>query len=240
LDFEPRFGGDWRLPEKPVSLLTYNVGFGKELDRILDLIKGEDPDIVCLQEILREQVPEVERGLGMKGFWYPSSNHGDNAVCGKALFSRGRLSEAQTIPNPEGGSFGAWGVVEIHGGRFLAASIHLMDLKAPRGGYPKRERKIRALRRAVEKVGAPALLAGDFNNPSVSVNYDLITKGFVDLSKESGPTHAPNLPLLRVDYVFGTREWESVEARTIKAKLSDHYPVFVVVRARPGAGGPAP
>jgi endonuclease/exonuclease/phosphatase family metal-dependent hydrolase len=230
LPIEPRFQGDWRLPSKPVKLLTFNVGFGKELDKSIDLIKQEDPDIVCLQELLEDQVGKVEKGLGMTGCWFHSSNHGDTSGAGKALFTRGRLSEPQTIPNPKGGSFGVWAAVEIHGGRFLAGSIHLMDLKAPRAGYPARNREIEALVDAGKKVGAPALFAGDFNNPPTSVNYDLMTKHFIDLGKESGPTHASRLPILRVDYVFGTREWEPLSVKTIKTTLSDHYPVVVVVQ----------
>lgn len=231
LPIEPRFQGGWRLPSKPVKLLTYNVGFGKELDKTIDLIKREDPDIVCLQELLEVQVAMVEKGLGMKGFWVHSSNHGDNGETGKALFTRGLLSEPQTMPNPKGGSFGVWAAVEIHGGRFLVGSIHLMDLKAPRAGYPARNREIDALIEAVKNVGAPFLCAGDFNNPPTSVNYDRLTKHFTDLGKESGPTHASRMPLLRVDYVFGTREWEPLSAKTIKTTLSDHYPVVVVIQA---------
>src|SRR5688572_28528216 len=53
---DPKFEGGWRLPSKPIKLLTYNVGFGKELDKQIELIKKEDPDIVCLQEILSDQV----------------------------------------------------------------------------------------------------------------------------------------------------------------------------------------
>src|SRR5688572_2930696 len=120
--FEPRFEGGWRLPSKPVKLLTYNIGFGKELIKQIDLIKQEDPDVVCLQEILKEQVETVKHGLGMDGAWYHSSNHGDNGVTGKAIFTRGRLTEQQTMPNPLGGSFGVWGAIEIHGGKFLVGS----------------------------------------------------------------------------------------------------------------------
>ena len=212
VDVEPRFTSGWSLPRKPVKVATYNFAFGKRLDDCIELLKREEPDIVCVQEILEKDLGRIEAGLGMKGTWFGSSNQSDDGFYGKALLARGKLTEPQTLPNPKGGSFGAWAAVEIHGGRFLAGSLHFRDLKAPRAGFPARENEIRALRDAVRKVGAPAIFGGDLNTPSNSGNYELLTEWFTDLSADSGMTHPSRLPVVRIDYVFGTEEWEAISA----------------------------
>jgi endonuclease/exonuclease/phosphatase family metal-dependent hydrolase len=56
------------------------------------------------------------------------------------------------------------------------------------------------------------------------------------LSEGIGLTHPDWVPILRIDYVFGTGEWERVSAKRIPTTISDHYPVIVVAKAKSASG----
>lgn len=227
--YAEHFSPGWSLPAKPLTVMTYNIEFGNRLPEALEVIRRESPDIVCLQEIRESQLPEIESALGMSAVWWASWNLFGGGEWGNVVLSRGRVSEAHSIPTSSGGSFGVWAVVEIEGSRFVVASVHLMHMKTEGAGFAAREIEIQSLLNAVEKAGAPVLIAGDFNNPPMGANYGLLTSKFTDLSEGSGATLPSSMPLVRADYVFGTKEWKRSSARRIDVKISDHRPVVVVV-----------
>jgi endonuclease/exonuclease/phosphatase family metal-dependent hydrolase len=229
--YADRFTPRWRIPAKPISILTYNIEFGNRLAEALEVIRRESPDVVCLQEIRQAQLPEIERSLSMSGVWWPSSNLFGGGEWGNVVLARGSVGEAHSIPGAPAGSFGVWAAVECHGGRFIVASIHLMHMKTAGAGFQAREREIRALVDAVEKSGAPILVAGDFNNPPMGGNYELLTARLTDLGAGTGATLPSSFPLLRADYIFGTKEWQGESARRVDVTVSDHLPVIAVVRA---------
>lgn len=73
------------------------------------------------------------------------------------------------------------------------------------------------------------ILAGDFNDTPVSYSYRQIANElddtFVDEGKGLGQTHAQMLPLLRIDYIFHSKNLQTIEHKTIDKDFSDHYPV---------------
>lgn len=228
----PVFRAGWELPKRPVRVVTFNIEFGNRLEEALEIVRVETPDVVCLQEIRPNQVRTIEKALAMEGAWFTSSNLIQDGAWGNAVFARGRVTEAQSIPNPGGGSFGMWAAVELDGARFLAGSIHLMHAKTAGAGFATREREIRALVDALGKAGGPAIVAGDFNNPPAGENYDLLTGALTDLGTGAGGTFPSKLPLLRIDYVFATREWEAESAKVISTTVSDHRPLVVVAKVK--------
>jgi endonuclease/exonuclease/phosphatase family metal-dependent hydrolase len=48
---------------------------------------------------------------------------------------------------------------------------------------------------------------------------------FVDKGNGLGQTHAQLLPLLRLDYIFHSKELKTIEHKTINKDYSDHFPV---------------
>ncbi|MCC6741227.1 MAG: endonuclease/exonuclease/phosphatase family protein [Planctomycetia bacterium] len=230
--YAERFSGNWSLPATSLTVVTYNVEFGNRLPEAIEVIRRERPDVVCLQEIREAQLPALERELGMSGVWWGSFNLFGGGEWGNVVLSRGKVLEAHSIPGAPAGSFGVWAAVELDGARFVVGSVHLMHMKTDGAGFAAREREIRSLLAAIDAAGAPALIAGAFNNPPLGGNYDLLTGRLIDLSAGSGATLPNPIPLLRVDYVFGTREWSAETARRIDSKVSDHRPVVAVVRSR--------
>jgi endonuclease/exonuclease/phosphatase family metal-dependent hydrolase len=75
----------------------------------------------------------------------------------------------------------------------------------------------------------PVILAGDFNDTPVSYSYRQIANElddtFVDEGKGLGQTHSQMLPMLRIDYIFHSKELQTIEHKTINKDYSDHFPV---------------
>jgi len=73
------------------------------------------------------------------------------------------------------------------------------------------------------------LLAGDFNDtPSSFVHAEvseLLEDSFTKKGSGLGITYAGKLPLLRIDYIFGSKEFEVLEFETHSILRSDHYPI---------------
>lgn len=79
----------------------------------------------------------------------------------------------------------------------------------------------------------PIILCGDLNDPPVSYTYRLLSKNLQDSFCEKGSgigsTFAGNLPFLRIDYVLPSKKFKVLKHRVISTKLSDHYPVQVIL-----------
>ncbi len=61
----------------------------------------------------------------------------------------------------------------------------------------------------------------------------MLSSVLADASAGSGATITSSVPLLRIDYVFATREhWQPVSARIVDTQVSDHRPVIAVISRR--------
>ncbi|MBK8266789.1 MAG: endonuclease/exonuclease/phosphatase family protein [Planctomycetes bacterium] len=228
---EARPAGPWRMPNGPVNVVTYNIKFGEGLDEALAVVLAEKPDIVCLQETRPSQTGEIEKKLGMEGYWTPSSNLIGDAAWGNSIFVRGKLGPVEALRTDDGKSFGVWGAAEVNGGRFIVASVHLMHFKKKGDfGVRQRLRETRAILKAIEKLDAPAIVAGDFNEPTVaSFIHPIMRQRFENAVPDCAATLPANMPVVCIDFVYCTREWEALGGRAIGTAISDHRPVVARV-----------
>lgn len=77
----------------------------------------------------------------------------------------------------------------------------------------------------------PVLLASDLNSTPNSYEYEEITKylsdSFIKAGKGNGTTfHGFKFPI-RIDYIFHSDQFEVIEAKVIRKKISDHFPVII-------------
>ncbi len=98
-----------------------------------------------------------------------------------------------------------------------------------RNAYIRRAAQVETVSSAIKTARLPVILAGDFNDTPVSYSYRQINNDledtFVDSGKGLEQTHAQMLPLLRLDYIFHSRKFKTIEHYTINKDYSDHYPV---------------
>jgi endonuclease/exonuclease/phosphatase family metal-dependent hydrolase len=54
-----------------ITLVSLNIEGDKHLDQIIPFLKKTAPDVVCLQEVFKDDVPIFEKSLGLQGFFAP-------------------------------------------------------------------------------------------------------------------------------------------------------------------------
>lgn len=106
-------------------------------------------------------------------------------------------------------------------------------LKKLKNGYNRRYNQINMLAGYLEDSPYPTVVAGDFNDVPLSYTYRLISKKFVDSFLESGSgigvTYNGNLPMLRIDYIFHSREFTCNRFKIYSQPTTDHYPISAVL-----------
>lgn len=97
--------------------------------------------------------------------------------------------------------------------------------------FEKRANQAEIVSRHVRSSPYPVLVCGDFNDPPVSYTYRQIAdrNDLLDAFTESGygigNTYAGTFPSYRIDYILHHKNFSSAGYRTIRQKLSDHYPI---------------
>ena len=75
----------------------------------------------------------------------------------------------------------------------------------------------------------PVIVCGDLNDPPVSFTYKTLKKGLVDTFKKTGggfgTTWSGAIPMLRIDYIFASKNLKNTSYSCVESDFSDHYPV---------------
>ena len=157
-----------------LRLATYNVnGVNGRLTNLLQWLKRESPDIVCLQEL--KAVDEGFPAAAVRAAGYGALWHGERSWNGVAILSKGSEPEERRRGLP-------WAADDAQS-RYLEAKVHgivVASLYLPNGNPqpgPKFEYKIawfgRLIRhaRALLRQKLPVVLAGDYN--VVPTDFDI-------------------------------------------------------------------
>jgi endonuclease/exonuclease/phosphatase family metal-dependent hydrolase len=98
-----------------------------------------------------------------------------------------------------------------------------------KSAYLKRAPQIDVVAKFVQSSPYPVILTGDFNDTPVSYSYRQIANElddtFVEAGKGLGQTHSQIISMLRIDYIFHSEKFKTIEHRTIDKDYSDHFPV---------------
>lgn len=211
------------------------------LDRISATIAAEEPDVVCLSEIVMEsgpvQLDQVADLAATTGFayWASSENYSfglpflrvrsGNAVLAnvelRALPVQ-QLAGGAPFWNPTNNRRALWFEIHVGGEWLLAASLR-NDSFDPANNL-RQSGEILA-----RTAGRPVLLAGDFNAVPGSPSMELFRAsgrftGLVD----GPPTFPASAPDRRLDHVLAPSTWTLVEARVVDTGASDHLAVVAV------------
>lgn len=98
-------------------------------------------------------------------------------------------------------------------------------------GMKVHEKQIEVLQSFFQKSPYPIIVASDLNSTPGSYEYEQLTNyfedSFIKTGKGNGTTfHGFKFPI-RIDYLFHSKQFEVVEAKVIRKKFSDHFPVIV-------------
>ncbi|MBN1926030.1 MAG: endonuclease/exonuclease/phosphatase family protein [Prolixibacteraceae bacterium] len=103
-----------------------------------------------------------------------------------------------------------------------------------RDGYTRRAEQVDMLVDHINKCQYPVIVCGDFNDTPVSYAYKQVSSVLADSFVESGKgisgTHRNKLFPLRIDYIFHSGHFKSVNYFRHRVNYSDHFPVSVVLQ----------
>jgi endonuclease/exonuclease/phosphatase family metal-dependent hydrolase len=237
--------------KKTLRVMTYNihvgVGMDKKLDlaRIADVINGEHPDLVGLQEVDRgvkrtegrDEIAELAKLTSMNYAFAHNLDY-QGGQYGVAILSRFpiRKTDHRKYENlREAERRGMIRVeVELDGRIINFATTHL-DYQYEDGRVFETQQLLKFL----DGVKGPLIVVGDFNDEPSGGAYKLMLTRFQDAwgvakTKEEGLSYPADKPAKRIDYVF-TRQLDRVRARrawVVSTLASDHLPVLAELEMR--------
>ncbi len=108
-------------------------------------------------------------------------------------------------------------------------------LGAYRRAMLQRAAQVRQLRAWIDQERLPVILSGDFNSTSDQWFYGWLSRGLRAAGRLGGvaaPSWPAARPLVRIDHVLVSPEWEVLDGAVPAAELSDHRPVIARLRWR--------
>jgi vancomycin resistance protein VanJ len=228
--FFPSLGAGSSQQERTLKVLTYNVTMGEPgVDEILSIIESENPDVVALQEVSLE----VEQAVARLAVDYPyqALHPVPGGSVGSGVLSRLPILEDEAFALVQGTHLFQHAVLDMGGSRVHFLNIHLLPPWLPGrwwgghrfyvpAGYDTtvQGQELQQVLAMVDGLEGPIVVAGDFNMTDQSAGYRALTQRLGDAYREVGwglgftfPDQEARhfltrYPLLRIDYVFHSRD----------------------------------
>ncbi len=240
-----------------VKFMTYNIHFGVGMDdqlnleRIVQNILIEDPDIIGLQEVENGRITSqglhmaqwIAAKLGMHFYYYPAINQ---HAFGVALLSRYPIVNISTYDLPTI----VWERVMLRGTIQLNVSFYIDVFVCHLGlDDDNRTAQVESIVAQTNLVSRPKVLMGDFNlrDNTTEIGYVTSIGGFNDTTKDYNATVPGDYltywswpsPYKRIDYIFAsgfTSLTSSIVITDMNPSVnaawefgSDHLPVVTVL-----------
>ncbi len=229
-----------------MKLVSLNMEHDKHLERVVPFLQREEPDVVCLQEVLEGDLSRLGVALGAQWHFAPMTRftheghprHGE--VQGVAVFSRVPVlghevryyfgGEGSVPDHCEDERDSVWQAlvmveVELSGKRVRIGTTHFM--KSYHGAPDDyQRRRLPALLSVLEQYDS-FVVCGDFNIPRGTELYYSFASHYVDrVPQHYASSIDPNLhrvPGLRymIDYFWSTPDMSAEEVSMV-CGVSDH------------------
>lgn len=211
-----------------MRVICYNIHSGKDknkkstLDKIIQYLKQQQSDIICLQEVLYSQYIKMKFKLRMNGIFAENVPIKQYGIC---IFSKYKIIDQNHIlltSKKEQRGF-AHIKVKINEDEYLnIINTHL--------GLDKYER-VKQIDEILDFVSinlngnienlAGNIICGDFNEKNISINnFDDVA---IKLNKDNIPTFLTS----RIDYCFEDTNLNLKSYEVDNVYMSDHFPIVV-------------
>lgn len=241
----PNFG------KKTLRVMTYNihvgVGMDKKLDlqRIADVINGQHPDLVGLQEVDRgvkrtegkDEIAELAKLTSMNSAFAHNLDYqgGQYGVAILSRFPLGAIDHRKYENKREAERRGMIRVTVDVGGKSVTFVTTHLDYQYDDGRLFEAEQMLKFL----QDVSGPLIVVGDFNDEPTGDAYKLMLTRFEDAwvrsrAQGEGLSYPANKPVKRIDYVF-TRQADRIRAKkawVVNTLASDHLPLVADLEIR--------
>ncbi len=229
-----------------LRVMSYNIHHGAggdgeiNLERIAEVIRSADIDIVALQEVdvkTRrshgvDQLAELARLTKMEGRFGKAMNY-HGGEYGQAVLSRYPIKsvDVHLLPDSSDGEQRIALVAHITGIEAIP-DLMFVGVHLDHRGNAERLDQARRVLEILENQ-TTAILVGDFNAVPGSEVMDLVLNEWVDTASHETPTAPADNPTKKIDWVLlpaGNR-WRVESSTVINEPLaSDHRPVVVDLR----------
>ncbi|HCV16361.1 MAG TPA: hypothetical protein DF637_08515 [Rikenellaceae bacterium] len=233
------------------AVMSYNVhyfsqGGTSNLPLIASLITSYNADVVTLQEVQPHplfSLDEIKREFNK--YPYSHIHVGDHLEIGMALFSKYPIISAEKIKFEDSGNGVILADILFRGDTIRIINVHLQTtglsgikrinakniINSLGGNLIKRSGQAKYLRELIDKTKYPLIICGDFNDVPQSFTYHTIigadlTDSFKKAGSGIGGTFSKTMGLLRIDYIFHSKHFKSMEFKLDKSKFSDHRAIF--------------
>ncbi|KAB7705575.1 endonuclease/exonuclease/phosphatase [Bacillus aerolatus] len=230
-----------------VKVMSYNIHHAEGEDGVLDLeriariIGGSDADIIGLQEVdnhwssrsdFQDQAKMLAERLGLF-YVYAANldlepvNEGDHRrQYGTAILSKYPIIKSENHLLSKIGSTEQRGLlkatINVKGNHLHVYNTHLALTSA------EREMQMKQIIEIANKSKGPKVIMGDLNATPESNEMKPIISGYVDVFANTGSeanTYPADHPSKRIDYIFTSKDIETVNAQVINTLASDHLPL---------------
>ncbi|TDD30757.1 metal-dependent hydrolase [Kribbella turkmenica] len=243
-------------PERPLTVMTYNIHHGAGYDGVLDLeriavlIEKSGADVIGLQEVDRhwsersnrvDQPAWFAKRLNMH-YGYaanldlPPLNPGEpNRQYGTAILSRYPIKDFTNtlLPKYPGQEQRGLAVatIKVRGVELRFANTHLT--------HNNNAERLEQAQKVVSVLGAseqPTMLVGDLNArpdaPEIKTLTALLSDTWVDVGTGPGYTSPAENPTARIDYLLHSSRVTPKKAAVPVSPASDHLPVVASYTVR--------
>ncbi|UII78977.1 endonuclease/exonuclease/phosphatase family protein [Flagellimonas sp. CMM7] len=237
--------------------MTYNTwGFNKNEwikepnigDRIIEFIRKEDPDIVCIQEHSRIRYKQLSK--------YPYRSETPYSVPRsiQAIFSKYPIIGNGSLDLPETSNNIIYADILFKKDTLRVYNFHLQSFNivpssetfSEEESEKNYKRLVKTFKKQLEqakifskhKKTSPYknIVCGDMNNTQFSNVYRVLSKDLQDTFLEKGKGFGRTYSLLgfpiRIDYILADPAFEIISHQNYKEELSDHYPVMGTLRLK--------
>jgi len=235
-----------------VSIISWNIWKGKHTDKVIAFLKEQNADIVCLQEIMQQEIEgmtyntatTIAQALGYQNIYFKSfttDRHTPVFDLGDAILTRfpivsSSVHALSSMEEYKGNSVteprnAIEATLDLHGTELTILNTHLGYSE----GFTESTIRTQQTEKLLKLIQNPkTILAGDFNSlPKSSVIKsvsELMNNTDIEMTK---PTYfdlkdSQNTPQ-RIDYVFLSRDIKTRSFEIIESSASDHFPLKVVV-----------
>jgi endonuclease/exonuclease/phosphatase (EEP) superfamily protein YafD len=230
-----------------ISVLSYNVYFGKRLDKIIFwLLKKPTFDVICFQEFPKKVIPIFIKAFSQASYGYrfaPFLQKRGITYGELTLFRKDKLTFLSSTTVSLGINRGERVMLRARIPRtslltifrykkqkIALVNIHLVNVAFNILRY----KQITQIVNRLDHHAMPVVLLGDFNMPSVFGRKKLFSmmeeNGFEFIRKRLSTFHLVGVKY-QMDYIF----WKGCKVTGLsveRVKFSDHYPVAFTVSLR--------
>ncbi len=226
-----------------LRVVSYNIRYGSGgVEALAQVIKAQDADIICLQEVIaKDEWPDPLPQLRKHFPGYAIARYGQLVTLSRFPITR---SKNHPLPRNDGCGF-LETQIAARGQKLFVYNAHFINpIEGKLGEWmeqiPKRARIRRdqlALLKYLVNGRSYYLIAGDFNTPPRgSLNRALLTLGqdaYAQSAMGLGYTFPAFFPVMRIDRIFSSAALEVTKSWVVASTVSDHRPLvtdFVISR----------